>query len=134
MKMTSQSNAALLPTTSLSERQNHTRPQFANVNSGKGHNYDNDGKTAYSVKINSLSVSSEGWNSTIYPSVADWAHSRKNLFLPMVQCIQVGPVGKGPAIGQQKIAIMHKIHSTCYKSCVLGSEADRQTDREGSKL
>ena len=65
--------------------------------------------TAYSVKISGLTVSSEGWNSTVYPSVADWAHSRKNLVRPMLRCVQVGPVGKGPVTGQQKTAIS-KIH------------------------
>ena len=65
--------------------------------------------TAYSVKISGLTVSSKGWNSMVYPSVVDWAHSRKNLVWPMLQCIQGGPVGKGPVIGQQKMAI-GKIH------------------------
>ena len=45
----------------------------------------------YSVKINGISIPSEGWNSMIYPSVADWAHVRRDSCWPMTRIVWVGP-------------------------------------------
>ena len=57
--------------------------------------------TAYSVKIDGLSVPPEGRNSTMYPSVADWAHSTRNSHGPRVRYICMGLGGEGSIIMHQ---------------------------------